>query len=552
MTKIGKQILAGLMSAVLLCGTGVQALAVDRSQLDAVAEDTAAYIYRVVPEPQVGSIGGEWAVIGLARGDYEVPESYYQKYVQTVEDYVEDCKGVLHEKKYTEYSRVVTALSAVGKDARSVAGYDLTKALGDYEKVIWQGLNGPIWALIALDSQNYPMPKNPEAKVQATRQMYVDRILDCQLPDGGWSLFGGTEAAKPDEVSDPDITGMALQALAKYQDQPAVAQATEEALTCMSKMQDAEGGFSAWGEKNSESCVQMIVGLCELGITLDDPRFVKNGNTILDALMTYYRPGKGFLHTDSGEGSNQMSSEQGLYSVVAVQRALNGENSLYRMGDTPLKNGETEDPSAQVGLPNKHADVQSRPVTRPGRSFADIAGIPQKAAIEALASRGIINGKTETAFDPNANMTRAEFAAIIVQALGLTPKASGVFVDVPQSAWYAPYVGAAAEYGIVSGVGAGKFNPGGTITRQEAAVMVSRAGTLCGMDTELNHNEVRDMLAQFSDYRTIASWAQQGLAFCYQEAILDQSDLEVRPSVAILRCEIAQMVYNLLEQSKLL
>lgn len=82
--------------------------------------------------------------------------------------------------------------------------------------------------------------------------------------------------------------------------------------------------------------------------------------------------------------------------------------------------------------------------------------------------------------------------------------------------------------------------------------MVSRAGTLCGMDTELNHNEVRDMLAQFSDYRTIASWAQQGLAFCYQEAILDQSDLEVRPSVAILRCEIAQMVYNLLEQSKLL
>ena len=121
------------------------------------------------------------------------------------------------------------------------------------------------------------MPKNPEAKVQATRQMYVDRILDCQLPDGGWSLFGGTEAAKPDEVSDPDITGMALQALAKYQDQPAVAQATEEALTCMSKMQDAEGGFSAWGEKNSESCVQMIVGLCELGISLDDPRFVKNG-----------------------------------------------------------------------------------------------------------------------------------------------------------------------------------------------------------------------------------------------------------------------------------
>ncbi len=80
------------------------------------------------------------------------------------------------------------------------------------------------------------MPENPEAKTQATRQMYIDRILECQLPDGGWSLFGGTEAAgSGDGVSDPDITGMALQALAKYQDQPAVAEATEEALACMSK-----------------------------------------------------------------------------------------------------------------------------------------------------------------------------------------------------------------------------------------------------------------------------------------------------------------------------
>lgn len=97
-----------------------------------------------------------------------------------------------------------------------MAGYDLTKALGDYDKTIWQGLNGPIWALIALDSRDYPMPVNPEAKTQATRQMYIDRILECQLPDGGWSLFGGTEAAgSGDGVSDPDITGMALQAPGK-------------------------------------------------------------------------------------------------------------------------------------------------------------------------------------------------------------------------------------------------------------------------------------------------------------------------------------------------
>lgn len=84
---------------------------------------------------------------------------------------------------------------------------DLTTALGDYDKTIWQGLNGPIWALIALDSGNYAMPVNQDAKTQAARQMYIDRILARQLSDGGWSLSGAG-------VSDPGITGMALQALA--------------------------------------------------------------------------------------------------------------------------------------------------------------------------------------------------------------------------------------------------------------------------------------------------------------------------------------------------
>ena len=102
---------------------------------------------------------------------------------------------------------------------------------------------------------------------------------------------------------------------------PEVARATKEALTCMSEQQSDDGGFASWGTANSESCVQMIVALCELGIELDDPRFVKNGNTMLDNLMTFYRQGEGFLHTQSGSGSNQMATEQGFYGLVAAQRA---------------------------------------------------------------------------------------------------------------------------------------------------------------------------------------------------------------------------------------
>lgn len=556
MARMRKRGLSLLLALLLLLGLSVNAFAsVSEDTLGNAVTDTAQYMYKTVKSPQVGSIGGEWAVLGLARSGYTVPEEYYQDYYATVEAYVKACGGVLHDKKYTEYSRVIVALSSIGKDARNVAGYDLTKALGDYDKTIWQGLNGPIWALIALDSRNYPMPQNPEAKTQATRQMYIDRILECQLPDGGWSLFGGTEAASAsDGVSDPDITGMALQALAKYQSQPAVKQATEEALACMSKKQSSTGGFSSYGTNNSESVVQIIVALCELGISLDDPRFVKNGNTLLDNLMTFYLPGNGFLHTANGSGSNQMVSEQAFYGLVAAQRAAQGKNSLYRMGDAITVSAGEGLQSGQ-GLAGKHADVKAQPITSPGKTFADISGVNahvNQAAIEALASRGIINGYDESHFGPDHTMTRAQFAAIVVRALGLPQKPTDNFTDVPSDAWCAACVGAAYTYGIVNGTTATTFNPNGTITRQEAAVMVARAAKLCGMDTSMDSTAVRDTLAQFGDYVTTGEWARESLAFCYSQGILDDSALNIQPRTAIRRCEVAQMLYNLLGSANLL
>lgn len=555
--KIGFKRRLVLLFTVLALALGLASPAmatVSKDELKASVEKAGVYMADAVKNPQVGSIGGEWAVIGLARSGHPVPDEYYQKYYATVEAYVEACKGKLHDKKYTEYSRIIVALSSIGKDARDVAGYDLTYALGDYDKTIWQGLNGPIWALIALDTRNYPIPENKEAKTQATRQMYVDRILECQLPDGGWSLFGGTVyATAGDMVSDPDITGMALQALAKYQDQAAVAKTTQEALDCMSAMQHKSGGFSSWGTGNSESCVQIIVALCELDVPLDDPRFVKDGNTLLDNLMTYQLEDGSFLHTYEGSGSNQMASEQGFYGIVAALRAAEAKNSLYRMGDA-ISVGESDSLPIQKGegLEGKHADVKPMPIVAPGTTFEDIIFSPNISAIEALAARGIISGKSAAKFDPDADMTRAEFATIVTKGLGLSPQDTGVFRDVKSDAWYAGYVGTAHKYGIVSGVGNGLFNPNGTITRQEAATMIANAAALCGMDTKMEDYEARDILAQFGDYVTVASWAKGPMAFCYREAILDDSPLNIEPKTCVLRGEIAQMLFNMLTAANLI
>ncbi len=532
-----------LLALVLALGLVVQTQAAGSTpSLSQALTGTAQYVYETVQAPQVGSIGGDWAVLGLARSGYTVPAQYYRDYSAAVEAYVKACNGVLHEKKYTEYSRVILALSSIGKDARDVAGYDLTKALGDYDQTVWQGVNGPIWALLALDCRNYPMPQNPQAKTQATRQMYVDYILSCQLPGGGWNL---TKTG----TADPDLTAMALQALAKYQDQTNVKQAVSQALTCLSRLQNPDGTFSSEGVANGESCAQVMIALGELGISLEDARFVKNGRTLLDGLLTFYRPGQGFVHAAAGGGANQMACEQALMALAGLQRAQSGQNSLYQMSDARDLTGESQ---TGQGLPGKHADVQSSPVILPGKTFPDIAGHPNQAAIEALAARGIINGMTDTTFAPDETMTRAQFATIVVRGLGLPEQTTQVFDDVKAGDWFAPYVGSAYAYGIVKGKSATRFDPNGTITRQEAAVMVARAAKLCGLDTELDAAAVRDTLAQFTDYVTAGDWARQELAFCYRQGILDDSALTIQPLVPILRCEIAQMLCNLLGSAQLL
>ena len=536
-----KRISAWILTLAILLTLTVPALAASGVQNE--VQGSAAYMVSAVKSPEVGSIGGEWAIIGLARSGYTVPTNYYEDYYARVEKYVKNCSGVLHERKYTEYSRVILALTAIGRDPSKVAGYNLLMPLGDFEKTIWQGLNGPIWALIALDSGNYEIPKNPAAKTQATRQLYIDEILNNQMKDGGWSLTGTGD-------SDVDITAMALQALAKYQDQKAVKTATDKALTYLSNVQDRKGGFASWGTTNVESVAQVVVAFCELGMDLNDSRFVKNGHGLVENLLSFRQSNGGFYHVmDGSDGNNQMSAEQGFYALVAIDRAENGKNSLYRMGDVVKNNSK---PNTNINKSKADPSVNVPDVTAPGTTFSDVKNHANQTAIEQLASRGIINGMGKGTFAPNKTMTRAEFAAIVTRALGLPAKDTKAFTDVPSSKWYAGYIGTANSSGIVNGVGSGKFNPDGTITRQEAAAMVARAAKLCGLDTAMDAASIKDMLAQFGDYRGVASWAKEPLAFCYAAGILDQSDLNIEPTKAILRCEIAQMLYNMLVTSELI
>jgi len=170
--------------------------------------------------------------------------------------------------------------------------------------------------------------------------MYVNEILRRQTSDGGWNLTAGVNGeVGENETGDPDITGMALQALAKYQDDEEVAAATERALKFLSRIQNSDGGFNGNFSKEStlESVVQVLVALVELEIPIDDPRFVKGGNTLLNNVLSFQTRDRSFRHTLSSSEGNLMSTEVGLYGLVSAQRQMHERNSLYRMDDRTLR-----------------------------------------------------------------------------------------------------------------------------------------------------------------------------------------------------------------------
>ena len=108
----------------------------------------------------------------------------------------------------------------------------------------------------------------------------------------------------------------------------------ERGLAVLSSLQEPDGGYASWGSSNSESVAQVIVALTELGVPLDDERFVKNGVTVEDALLRFAQESGAFVHVLDGSGGDDgMATEQAFYALAAIHRAETGETTLYDMTD---------------------------------------------------------------------------------------------------------------------------------------------------------------------------------------------------------------------------
>ncbi|MBD9206584.1 MAG: hypothetical protein EGQ40_02060 [Clostridiales bacterium] len=278
--------------------------------------------------PIVGSIGGEWLTIGLARSGRTVPEGYYDNAVAYVKAEINTTTNRLDRNKSTDNARLILALTAIGKDVTDVGGFDLLAGLDDMKYVKRQGTNGPVWTLIALDSHGY----TPAGSV--TRDALVETILSLQKDSGAWYI---NSTSTTDDV---DMTAMAIQALAPYyKTNEAVKAAVDKALTWLSTMQKSDGSFAemAGAASSSESTAQVLVALCALGIDpTADARFAKNSFHVVDGLLTFYT-GEAFKHQLADTTVDQMGTEQSYYALAAYVRLTGGRSFLYDMNDVCIK-----------------------------------------------------------------------------------------------------------------------------------------------------------------------------------------------------------------------
>lgn len=333
-----------LFMAVGTClagSSGAVTKAADRAAMGQKALAGLSEQERILSHPQLFPAGqpiSDWTAMAFA---LQGMREDYSSYLESLAQYVTQQYATgerLSALKATEWHRIALTVLALGGDPRAFGVDTEGNAIdlivdGTYSYVnqdlAAQGLNGLIFALITLDAGDYAVPEDS----LYTRVSLVQAILNRQNADGGFSLAtnGG---------SDVDITAMALQALAPYQQEQAL-EAVQRALTYLSEAQDQDGNFANRIGKSSESAAQVVIALCALGLDPDaTEQFQKAGGSVLDALLSYQQADGSFAH-GPGEPGDFTATTQALLALIAAERFYAGEPALYQLsGSRP--NGEAE------------------------------------------------------------------------------------------------------------------------------------------------------------------------------------------------------------------
>jgi hypothetical protein len=335
-----KKLISLLLILVIVIGSSLTVYA--DIDIEKEIEKTSKYLIQKVQNPYPGMIGGEWLILGLTRSGFDLPHGYIDKYYGNLEELFIQKQGEITRNKYSDYSRIILALTAIGKDVSNVAGYNPLEKLNDFESVKKQGINGPQFALIAKNSGGYDL---------SSEKALLNYILDKELPGGGFCLSGS--------IADPDITAIAIQAISAYKDQKEIKEVIDRALDKLLEME----------LDNAESLSQAIIALTSMGI---DPE--KYG--YVTSLLNYRLKDGSFRHELKGD-SDFMPTEQALLALAAYKLFTNGESTIYDMKD--VNAGKLY--KYKVLLNGRYMVFDQPPINVEGRVL-----VPMRAIFESLGA----------------------------------------------------------------------------------------------------------------------------------------------------------------------
>ena len=388
-----------------------------------------------------------WVVMGLAAAGEQASGSSWAPAGNTPLDYLKAHDGPLVETN--EYARLLLALSAAGQQPQ-YQGINLQENIAAFQQSNGQfaqldkeeaGLiNAHMWSVLALASVG--QVPNPE--------LARAWLLGQQNSDGG---FGWVEGI----ASDADDTGIAIQALVLLGEKPNSA-VTQKAILYLKSCQEQDGGLSCgdeWmgNESNAASDAWGILGLIAAGENLQADKWKVNGKTPLDHLLSL----------QAGDGSVYWKPQVDSARITMTAYAL------MVMAKKPFP----------VNI-DYHSRPETAPPAAPGlNGFTDFKpGDYGYEAVRALVDEGVLSGYQDGSFRPANPVSRAEFAKIIVNGLGLEDNlepGAVSFRDVPQDFWANRYIAICAAKCDIEGLGDGTFDPQGKISGAQLAAILVRA-----------------------------------------------------------------------------
>ena len=245
------------------------------------------------------------------------------------------------------------------------------------------------------------------------------------------------------------------------------------------------------------------------------------------------------------------NDKAGTVTITATYKDTEGNEKSASVKVTVKKASTTtggNDGTTSGGGPGIIAPGNTGAVTTPNTNtnykpdFQDLDSVEwARTAINGLAMRGMISGRDQYTFDPNANITRAEYCQILMGAINaLNAKGESTFADVPSTAWYYNAVSVASQLGIVSGYGDGNFGPNDLITRQDMALMTYKTAKIMNKSLEPVNAEIT-----FEDSHEISDYAFEAVMTLQKAGIINgMTDTTFEPHSNATRAQSAKVIFD--------